>query len=50
MTREFFARVLNLGHVKTRKHEYKCIASNGLVKIVRNDNVICAVYAGKKAL
>ena len=44
MTREFFARVLNLGHVKTRKYEYKRIASNGLVKIVRNDGIVCAVY------
>ena len=44
MTREFFAKVLRLGTVNTRKHIYKRIMENGLVKIIRDNAEIVAVY------
>ena len=45
MTREFFAKVRKCGKVKTRKHEYKCIRENALVKILRDEGFVCAVYS-----
>lgn len=45
ITREFFAKVRKRGMVKTRKHEYKCIRENMLVKILRDDCYVCAVYS-----
>lgn len=45
MTRVFFEKVRKYGKVKTRKHEYKCIRENMLVKILRDDGFVCAVYA-----
>lgn len=45
MTRQFFARIMQAGIVKTRKHIYKRVNSNDLIKIVRDDGRICAVYA-----
>ena len=45
LTREFFAKVRKCGMIKTRRHEYKCIRENMLVKIIRDDGMICAVYA-----
>ena len=44
MTREFFRKVLAMGKYSTRKHEYKVIRHNGLVKIIRDNSIIVAVY------
>ena len=45
MTRDFFNKVLTNGVVCTRKHVYKRIMENGLIKIIRDNSEIMAVYA-----
>lgn len=45
MTREFFQKVVKLGEYCTRKHAYKRIFENGLVKIIRDGVEVVAVYA-----
>ncbi len=45
MTREFFAKVLKAGIVETRRHIYRRIAAGNLIKIIRDDGIVCAVYA-----
>jgi len=44
MTREFFNKVLNAGIIRTRKHVYKRILENGLIKIIRDDGIVLACY------
>ena len=44
MKREFLRKVVNLGMVCTRKHVYKRIFENGLIKVIREDGIILACY------
>lgn len=44
MRREFLRKVVNLGMVCTRKHVYKRIFENGLIKVIRDNSEIVAVY------
>lgn len=44
MTRAFFAKVIRNGIVETRKHVYKRIMENGLIKIIRDNVEVVAVY------
>ena len=45
MRREFLRKVVNLGVVYTRKHAYKRIFERGLIKVIRDDVEVVAVYA-----
>lgn len=44
MTREFLQKVLTNGVVCTRKHVYKRIFENGLIKVIREDGIVLACY------
>lgn len=44
MKREFLNRVVRFGIVCTKKHIYKRIFENGLIKVIREDGIVCAVY------
>ena len=45
MTREFLEKVCKLGLVKTRRHYYKRIITANYIKVIRDNNYVCAVWA-----
>lgn len=45
MKREFLRKVVDLGVVYTRKHVYKRIFENGLIKVIRDNSEVMAIYA-----
>ena len=44
MKRDFLKKVVTNGIVRTRKHIYKRIFQNGLIKVIREDGYVLAVY------
>lgn len=44
MKREFLNRVVKFGIVRTKRHVYKRIFENGLIKVIREDGIVLACY------